>query len=89
LYRGNAADEANLVEDARDRAAAGFEFLERELGGKTYLLGDDFSAADIMMGFTLVAAQQLGVLDGRFPRLTQYLARVLQRPALQRTIAIG
>ena len=89
LYRRNAPDEAKLVADARERAAAGFEFLERELGTNTYLLGDEFSAADIMMGFTLVAAQQLGVLDDRFPGLTRYLSRLLERPALLKTIAIA
>jgi glutathione S-transferase len=89
LYRGNVPEEAALVADARERAAAGFEFLERELGTNTYLLGDEFSAADIMMGFTLVAAQQLGVLDERFPGLARYLSRLLERPALLKTIAIA
>ena len=90
LYRGNSPDEAKLIADARERAAAGFEFLERELSDRTYLLGKDFTAADIMMGFTLVAAQQLGVLTAeRFPGLTAYLGRLLQRPALQKTIALN
>jgi glutathione S-transferase len=90
LYRGNVPDEQKLVADARERSAAGFEFLETQLGAKTYLLGDEFSAADIMMGFTLVAAQQLGVLDAeRFPGLTAYIGRLLRRPALQKTIALG
>jgi glutathione S-transferase len=90
LYRGNSPDEAKLIADARERAAAGFEFLERELGDSTYLLGKEFTAADIMMGFTLVAARQLGVLSAeRFPGLTAYLGRLLQRPALQKTIALN
>jgi len=66
----------------------GLDFLEYELGRKTYLLGVDFSAADIMMGFTLVAAQFLGILDDRYPRLSTYLARRRDRPALQKVPAI-
>jgi len=48
-----------------------------------------FSAADVMMGFTLVAARLLGVLDDRFPSLIAYLARLQARPAFQRTLALG
>jgi len=87
-YRGQALDQSELVEDARDRAAMGLAFLERELGEKTYLLGDDFSAADVMMGFTLVAARLLGVLDARHPALGRYLARLEARPAFQKAIAV-
>jgi glutathione S-transferase len=88
LYRKDAEHHAALVEDARSRAAMGLQFLERELGPRRYLLGDDFSAADIMMGFTLVAARLLGVLDDRYPRLTEYLVRLEARPAFQRATAV-
>ena len=87
-YRGEAMDPSELVEDARARAAMGLAFLERELGDKAYLLGDDFSAADVMMGFTLVAARLLGVLDDRHPVLGRYLARLEARPAFQKAIAV-
>jgi glutathione S-transferase len=69
LYRGDAAQHAAIVEDARKRAATGLEFLEREIGEGPHLLGDDFSAADVMMGFTLLAARALGILDDRYPIL--------------------
>ena len=87
LYRDDAGQHAAIVEDARARAAMGLDFLERALEGKTYLLGDDFSAADIMMGFTLVAAQLLGVLDDRYPGLNAYLMRLMNRPAFQKAAA--
>jgi glutathione S-transferase len=89
VYREQSAAPAELVQDARDRAASSFEFLERELGGKTYLLGDAFSAADIALGFTLLVAQGVGVLDARFPRLLAYLARLQARPAFQKALAAG
>jgi len=87
IYRDDAAQNAALIADARERAAAGFAFLEEELGDAAYLLGDSFSAADIMTGFTLGAARVLGVLDDRFPRLAAYLDRLEARPAYQRAVA--
>jgi glutathione S-transferase len=87
-YREDAADHAQLIEDARARTDQGFAFLERELGDKSYLLGESFSAADIMMTFTLVAARFARVLDSRYPRLNDYVDRIMQRPALQKTMAI-
>ncbi|MBW2421872.1 MAG: glutathione S-transferase family protein [Deltaproteobacteria bacterium] len=89
LYRDDAGQHPAVVEDARVRAAAGFEFVEREMGQKIYLVGDEFCAADIMMGFTLAAARLLGVLDERYPRLNDYMARLEARPAFQRAIAVN
>jgi glutathione S-transferase len=87
-YRDDGAGHGKIIEDARGRAAAGLEFLERELGAKRYLLDDEFSAADVMMGFTLMAARLLGVLDARFPRLGAYLSRLEARPAFQKVLAL-
>jgi glutathione S-transferase len=87
LYRDDADRHTAIVEDARARAARGIDFLQHELGHKAYLLGKEFSAADIMMGFTLVAARLLGVLDDRYPALHDYLARLEARPAFQKAIA--
>jgi glutathione S-transferase len=90
-YRGEGDRHAELVADARERAAAGFDFLERGLGEKTWLLGDEFSAADVMMGFTLAAAQMLGALaeaDARHPRVRAYAARLQRRPAYQKAVAL-
>jgi glutathione S-transferase len=89
LYRSDAQSNAALIEDARGRAATGFEYLERELGESAYLVGDEFTAADVMMGFTLVAARVLGVLDARFPRLNRYLARLEARPAFQKAASVA
>ena len=88
LYRKDAQSQAELIADARARAAMGLEFLEREIGESPYLVGDTFTAADIMMGFTLVASRLLGVLDARFPRLNRYLARLEARPAFQKAAAV-
>jgi len=75
-----------VVEDARTRAAAGFAVVERALEGKQYLLGREFSAADVMMGVTLLIARRLKVLDEKYPNLTAYLTRLEARPALQKAL---
>jgi len=88
LYRDDAARHADLIADARARGAMGLDVLERALDGRRYLVGDEFSAADVMMGFTLAAARVLGVLvDGKHPGVHAYLARLEARPAYQKAVA--
>lgn len=87
LYRGDAAEHTTLIADARGRAKQGLVFLEQALGERAYLLGDEFSAADIMMGFTLVAARMFGLIDDSLPRLQTYLGRLEARPAYQTAVA--
>ena len=88
LYREDAAENESLIVDAQQRAAVGLEFLERELGENSWLLGDNFSAADIMVGFTLAAAQRLGLLGEQFPRINAYFERLQQRPAFAAAFAV-
>jgi len=45
-----------------------------------WILGKDFSAADVMVGSTLSWAQMAGVL-GKAPALAHYLERIEKRPA--------
>ncbi|HEV7733241.1 MAG TPA: glutathione S-transferase family protein [Candidatus Binatia bacterium] len=83
LYAGDADSIPQVMESARERGRDALEFIERSIGERTWLLGDDFTAADVMMGFTLRAAVLLGVLDDRFPRLQGYVGRLAGRPAYQ------
>jgi len=87
LYKQDAERLPSVIEDARSRARTTLGVVERALAGKEYLLGTEFSAADIMMGFTLEAAKALGVLDATLPNLAAYLARLEARPAFRRATA--
>lgn len=87
-YRGDAEAHTELLEDAERRAASGFAFLERSLEEGLYTAGSEFTAADIMLGFTLVAGRSLGVLDERFPKTNVYLDRLMARPAFQVVAAL-
>lgn len=84
-YRGDGDDQADLVKDAKERAHTALQFIEQRISCN-YLAGE-FSAADIMIGFTLLAAAELGVLDESLPKLAAYLGRLAQRSAFQKALA--
>ena len=72
-----------VVEDAKKRFAEVARVLDQALAGRTYILGEQFSAADVMIGSTLAWGQFMGVLAGH-PTLEQSVARIAARPAFQR-----
>lgn len=76
-----------VVADARARATGVIEVIEQALAGKPYLLGDEFSAADIMMGYSILLMKWFGVLTDACPNLVAYLGRLESRPAFQRALA--
>jgi glutathione S-transferase len=86
LYRTDADRHPELIEDARGRVSQTFDYVDTAFGSRRYLVGDEFTAADIMMGFTLAAARMLGLLEQ--PRLNTYLERLEARPAYQKATAL-
>ena len=62
------------------------EVIASALAGKPFLLGEQFSAADVLIGSTLAWSQFMGLLDGQ-PVLTEYVQRLTARPAYQQANA--
>ena len=60
--------------------------LQQALEGKTFLLGESFSAADVMVGSILGWSTFMGLIDG-FSGLKTYVERVTSRPAFRRANA--
>lgn len=60
--------------------------LSEALQGKQFLLGSQFTAADVMIGSTLVWASLLGLLADQ-PTLQAYVQRLQERPACQKAQA--
>jgi glutathione S-transferase len=71
-----------VVEEARKQWQDVARVLSQALAGKTWILGEQFSAADVMIGSCLVWAGFMGMTSG-FPELEAYVARCSARPALQ------
>ena len=89
--------EPAMMEMARglepNRASSGWgdfglmiETLEKGLGDGPWLLGETFSAADVLNGSSVYFMKQFGMLTGN-AALDAYAERCLARPAYQRALA--
>src|SRR5262245_37715675 len=76
-----------LVGPAREQLKAALAVLDHALTGRSFLVGDDLTAADVMVGSTLAWAQMLGLLDASMPATAAYIGRLMGRPAFQRAKA--
>lgn len=68
------------------KARTGLDAVELALSDSKFLLGDDFNAADIMMGYSLELFFQLGVLDDQYPNAQVYLEKLKTRDACKRAM---
>src|SRR6056297_1281088 len=62
------------------------DVIEQALGNRQWILGDTFSAADIMLAFGLMIADHLNYVNDATPRVSAYLQRAMARPAFLRSM---
>ncbi len=65
------------------------DYMEAELGKAPWFAGAEFSAADVQMSYPVEAAAARAGLDAKYPKLSDWLARIHARPAYQRALAAG
>ena len=75
-----------IAQRGRERFAARGDVLTNALEGRDYLLGSDFSGADIVVGYSCNWAAYTGLIENH-PTLVAYYARLQQRPAFQKVFA--
>ncbi len=63
-------------------------FLDDQLKGRDYFVGDDLTGADVQLSFVAQVAVTFGGRDA-FPNLTKFVDRIEARPAYQRAIEKG
>ena len=74
-----------MVEDGRARAFACLDALEAAVPGGAYLVDDTFTAADIMMGYTLILARRFNVLTTtNYPNVNAYMGRLETHPGFSK-----
>ncbi len=64
-----------VVVDAEKRARICLAAVDAAVSHQDYLLAE-FSAADIMMGYSLMLASSLGILDDQYPAANVYFDRL-------------
>ena len=76
----------NVVNEMENRAELSLIAVADSIGSNTYLLGDTFTAADIMMGYSIMLGDML--IPTRMPsHLLPYWHRLQERPAFQAATA--
>jgi len=65
------------------------DFIESNIEGKKWLLGDHLSGADIQMSFPLETSIAIGIIDEKFPVIQSYVERIHQQPAYQSALLRG
>jgi glutathione S-transferase len=64
-----------------------FEVLEHRLDGRDWIVGADFTVADILLATVLRHVRKTDLMQP-YPRLTDYYTRALARPAWRRTLGL-
>jgi glutathione S-transferase len=81
LFRPNTPDAYKPI--AKENLANRFDYLDRHLAGRKYLMGDQFTVADAYL-FTILNWTKVQSIDlGRWPNVKAYVERVGARPKVQ------
>jgi len=81
LFNPNMPEEAKSI--FKDKLKSRFQWLDKELAGKEYLMGEHFSVADGYLFTVTNWTKPTGVDISDFPNLLAWHARVGARPAVQ------
>jgi glutathione S-transferase len=76
-----------VADDGRARVRNALDVVERALAGREYLVGRELSGADVMMGYFLMAARMLGIVDAGYPNVAAYWERLAARPGFQKALS--
>jgi glutathione S-transferase len=78
-----------LIESSHKAALAAVTLLDKELQKRAYLVGDEFTWADIPVASALQRWFNLPIQRPELPALAAYYARIQKRPAFARWVDLG
>ena len=68
---------------SREYLGQRFEWIDKQLAGKQYLMGDTFTIADAYMFTVLRWSPRVGIDLSKWPNINAYLDRVEARPKVK------
>jgi glutathione S-transferase len=86
LFNPNMPEEGKKI--YRERLASRFTFVDGELAGKDYLMGDTFSVADAYLYTVSRWTKPMAIDISAYKNLVAYQARVEARPAVQEALKV-
>jgi glutathione S-transferase len=72
-----------VVKEMEGRAALCLQALDAALADRHYLLGVEFSAADVMTGYSVLLARALGISEARRGNVSAYFDEISARPGFR------
>lgn len=89
LYTMRLGDAAAPLKDRIDSEIANnLSYIEKALEGRPYIMGEEFSGADVQLSFVAEVARAFGRL-APYPNLTAWLDRLHARSAFKRAVEKG
>lgn len=87
IQRPEAERIPRVADEAKGHLASAVRVVDQAIEGRSWIVGDRISTADVILGTTLAWAQMMGLIGAEAPHALTYLARLLARPAFQRALA--
>ena len=81
LFRPTTPDDFKAT--LRDLLGQRFDWIDKQLAGKQYLMGDKFTVADAHLFTVLRWSPRVGIDLGKWKNITAYLDRVEARPKVR------
>ena len=84
IFRPTTPEEYKKI--SRDNLAKRFDWLDKQLAGRQYLMGDRFTVADAYLFTVLRWSPRVEIDLGKWPNLKAYVDRVAARPKVQEAL---
>jgi glutathione S-transferase len=74
------------VAHARARLATSYDMIDRDMAGKTWAIGEQFTMADCAAAPALFYANKVQPFEDTHPKLLAYFTRLSERPSFKRAL---